>query len=100
MTKLYQKVLSILCVIALLVSGIAMAFAEEADEAPVWDETQQWEAEAEAARIAAEEAEAARKAAEEEEARRAAEEAEAARKAAEEEEARRAAEEAEAADAE
>ena len=58
MTKLFQKVLSILCVIALLVSGIAMAFAEEADEAPVWDETQQSEAEAEAARIAAEEAEA------------------------------------------
>ena len=97
MTKLSKKVLSILCVIALLVSGIAMAFAEEADEAPVWDETQQWEAEAEAARIAEEEAEAARIAAEEAEAARIAEEEEAARIAAEEEAARLAAEEAEAA---
>ena len=97
MTKLSKKVLSILCVIALLVSGIAMAFAEEADEAPVWDETQQWEAEAEAARIAEEEAEAARIAAEEAEAARIAAEEEAARIAAEEEAARIAAEEAEAA---
>ena len=100
MTKLSKKVLSILCVIALLVSGIVMAFAEEADDAPVWDETtqevvgggntQQADAE-EAARIAAEQA-AAQKAAEEEAARKAAEE-EAARKAAEEEAARKAAEE-------
>ncbi len=93
MTKLSKKVLSILCVIALLVSCIAMAFAEEADEAPVWDETQQSEAEAEAARIAAEEAEAARIAAEEAEAARIAAEEEAARIAAEEEAARIAAEE-------
>jgi len=110
MTKLFQKVLSILCVIALLVSGIAMAFADEANEAPVADEdvqqyagdevTQAADDEAEAARIAAEkeaalkaaEEEAARKAAEEEAARKAAEE-EAARKAAEEEAARKAAEE-------
>ena len=93
MTKLSKKVLSILCVIALLVSCIAMAFAEEADEAPVWDEAQQSEAEAEAARIAAEEAEAARIAAEEAEAARIAAEEEAARIAAEEEAARIAAEE-------
>ncbi len=93
MTKLSKKVLSILCVIALLVSCVAMAFAEEADEAPVWDETQQSEAEAEAARIAAEEAEAARIAAEEAEAARIAAEEEAARIAAEEEAARIAAEE-------
>ncbi len=91
MTKLYQKVLSILCVIALLVSGIAMAFADEANEAPVTDEAAQQTSDDEAARIAAEE-EAARKAAEEEAARKAAEE-EAARKAAEEEAARKAAEE-------
>ena len=91
MTKLYQKVLSILCVIALLVSGIAMAFADEANEAPVADEAAQQTSDDEAARIAAEE-EAARKAAEEEAARKAAEE-EAARKAAEEEAARKAAEE-------
>ena len=97
MTKLFQKVLSILCVIALLVSGIVMAFAEEADEAPVWDETQQSEAETEAAWIAAEEAEAARIAAEQAEAARIAAEEEAARIAAEEEAARIAAEEAEAA---
>ena len=97
MTKLSKKVLSILCVIALLVSCIAVAFAEEADEAPVWDETQQLEAEAEAARIAAEEAETARIAAEEAEAARKAAEEEAARIAAEEEAARIAAEEAEAA---
>ena len=93
MTKLSKKVLSILCVIALLVSCVAMAFAEEADEAPVWDEAQQSEAEAEAARIAAEEAEAARIAAEEAEAARIAAEEEAARIAAEEEAARIAAEE-------
>ena len=60
MTKLYQKVLSILCVIALLVSGIAMAFADEANEAPVTDEAAQQTSDDEAARIAAEEAEAAR----------------------------------------
>ena len=93
MTKLSKKVLSILCVIALLVSCVAMAFAEEADGAPAWDETQQSEAEAEAARIAAEEAEAARIAAEEAEAARIAAEEEAARIAAEEEAARIAAEE-------
>ena len=93
MTKLSKKVFSILCVIALLVSCVAMAFAEEADEAPVWDEAQQSEAEAEAARIAAEEAEAARIAAEEAEAARIAAEEEAARIAAEEEAARIAAEE-------
>ena len=101
MTKLSKKVLSILCVIALLVSGIVMAFAEEADDAPVWDETTQeviggedtQQAENnEAARIAAEEAEAARIAAEQAAAQKAAEE-EAARKAAEEEAARKAAEE-------
>ena len=92
MTKLFQKVLSILCVIALLVSGIAMAFADEANEAPVADETAQQTSDDEAARIAAEQEEAARKAAEEEAARKAAEE-EAARKAAEEEAARKAAEE-------
>ena len=94
MTKLYQKVLSILCVIALLVSGVAMAFADEANEAPVTDEAAQQTSDDEAARIAAEEAEAARIAAEQAEADRiAAEEAEAARKAAEEEAARKAAEE-------
>ena len=92
MTKLFQKVLSILCVIALLVSGIAMAFADEANEAPVADEAAQQTSDDEAARIAAEQEEAARKAAEEEAARKAAEE-EAARKAAEEEAARKAAEE-------
>ena len=70
MTKLFQKVLSILCVIALLVSGIAMAFADEANEAPVTDEAAQQTSDDEAARIAAEE-EAARKAAEEEAARQA-----------------------------
>ncbi len=92
MTKLFQKVLSILCVIALLVSGIAMAFADEANEAPVADEAAQQTSDDEAARIADEQEEAARKAAEEEAARKAAEE-EAARKAAEEEAARKAAEE-------
>ena len=92
MTKLFQKVLSILCVIALLVSGIAMAFADEANEAPVADEAAQQTSDDEAARIAAEQEEAACKAAEEEAARKAAEE-EAARKAAEEEAARKAAEE-------
>ena len=82
MTKLFRKVLSILCVIALLVSGIAMAFADEANEAPVTaDNTVQQTDDDEAARIAAQEAEAARIAA--------AEEAEAARKAAEAEEAAR-----------
>jgi hypothetical protein len=100
MTKLFQKVLSILCVIALLVSGIAIAFADEANEAPVMDEAAQLTADYEAAQIAAEEAEAARIAAEEAEAARIAaeQEAEAARIAAEEAEAaRKAAEEAEAA---
>ena len=98
MTKLFQRILSILCVVALMLSCIAMAFAEEANEAPVEDETVQYTVDEDAERIAAEEAarraaeEAARQAAEEQAAQRAAEE-EAARRAAEEEAARRAAEE-------
>ena len=90
MTKLFRKILSILCVIALLVSGIAAALADEANEAPETDEGVQQAADDEAARIAAEEA--ARIEAEQEAARIAAEEA--ARIEAEQEAARIAAEEA------
>ena len=106
MRKQLRKLFSILCAIALLVSSIPMALAEETSSAEA--DAVRIAAEEEAARKAAEEAaakkaaeEAARKAAEEEAARKAAEEAaakkaaeEAARKAAEEEAARKAAEEA------
>jgi len=98
MMNRFKKGISILCIIALLVSCIVAAFAEDAasdnNEATVVEQqpeqgTEQQDADDEAARQAEE---AARKAAEEEAARKAAEE-EAARKAAEEEAARKAAEE-------
>ena len=107
MMKQFKKVVSILCVIALLVSGIAMAYADEATAGETVTAAEDNSAQEEAARKAEEEAarkaaekeaarkaeeEAARKAAEKEAARKAAEE-EAARKAAEEEAARKAAEE-------
>ena len=107
MMKQFKKVVSILCIIALLVSGIAMAYADEAPAGETVTAAEDNSAKEEAARKAEEEAarkaaekeaarkaeeEAARKAAEQEAARKAAEQ-EAARKAAEEEAARKAAEE-------